>query len=240
MASGESEGDDVRRLAVIGLVLDLGRDRLRVGADLLEHVTHDLVVERSRTAGDRCRGRGCPIPAARLRGALEQLARRVAEELGDVDLLDRPRAAGLPAVRPPRRPRTPAGSEKKREKKSSNMPSPPNPDRHPARCSARWISQRWRVSGGWPGRIRWIVPTAGRMPQTSHIRDMARTSPGALCARPWAAFTRSCLLPAPQAPKRRTPRILACLAYEAGVGQTSTTPPICSPKGSNVTSTRPP
>src|SRR4051812_48639921 len=68
----------------------------------------------------------------------------------------------------------PGESPRNLEKKSSNMLSPPNPEPRPdIRCSARWISQRWRVSGGWPGRTRWMVPTAGRTPQMSHIRVMA-------------------------------------------------------------------
>ena len=39
-------GRDVGPLALLGLLLDLGRDRLRIGVDLVEHVADDVVLER--------------------------------------------------------------------------------------------------------------------------------------------------------------------------------------------------
>ena len=37
---------DIGAVALLGLLLQLRRDRLRVGIDLLEHVPHDVVLER--------------------------------------------------------------------------------------------------------------------------------------------------------------------------------------------------
>ncbi len=102
------------RSPLLGLFLDLRRDRLRVGIDLLEHVPDDVVLERGVEQVVGVEVEAAPLER-RLRRPLQELARRVAEELGHVDPLDlallrRGHAARRLAVPP---------SPKKSEKKSS-------------------------------------------------------------------------------------------------------------------------
>ena len=145
-------GRHVQRLTLLGRVLDLRGDRLRICPRLIEQVHDDLVAERSDQEVIRVEIEA-PPRRGRLRGPLEQLPRRVAEPLGDVDLFDAAprRSAPVPPGLPPPPPAPTAESEKKREKKSSNIPSPPKPEPRPdpiRRCSARCSSHRYRVSGG--------------------------------------------------------------------------------------------
>ena len=146
-------GRHVERLTLLGRVLDLRGDRLGVCPGLFEQVHDHLVAKGSVQEVIRVEFEA-PPRRGRLRGPLEELPRRVAEQLGDVDLFDprRGRTAPGAAGAPPKRPPAPAAeSEKKREKKSSNIPSPPKPEPRPEpirRRSARWTWHRYRVSGG--------------------------------------------------------------------------------------------
>ena len=78
----------VRALLDVCLLLDLRRDRGGIGADLLQHVPDDLVLGRGPQQMSRVDIQAAPLHCP-LSSALEQLARRVAEVLRDVDLLGR-------------------------------------------------------------------------------------------------------------------------------------------------------
>ena len=80
---------DVGALLLVGLVLDLRCDRGGVGSDLLQHVSDDLVLGRGPEEVGGVDIQAPPLHRL-LSSALEQLPGRVAEVLGDVDLLGRP------------------------------------------------------------------------------------------------------------------------------------------------------
>ena len=98
-ASGESDGDDVGPLALLGLLLDLRGDRVRIGIDLAEHVPDDVVLERGVEQVVGVEVEAAPLDR-RLRRPLQELARRVAEELRHVDRSAPGEAAARPHVRP--------------------------------------------------------------------------------------------------------------------------------------------
>ena len=88
---------------LVCLLLDLRRDRGGVSAELAEHVPDDLVLGRGPEQVGRVDVQAPPLHRL-LGGALEQLARGVAEVLGDVDLLGgaaRPRGRRATAVAGP-------------------------------------------------------------------------------------------------------------------------------------------
>jgi hypothetical protein len=94
-------GGDVSPLALLGLLLELGRDGARVGADLLENVTDDVVLERAEEQVVALEVEASPFQRG-LGGALKQLPGRVAEEPSDVHALGAARrslsAAGTAAA----------------------------------------------------------------------------------------------------------------------------------------------
>src|SRR3954451_2169103 len=73
-------------LLLLGFFLDLRRNGGRVSPELVEHVLNDLLLGCSPEQVDRVDVQVSPLHRV-LGGALEQLARSVAEVLGDVDLL---------------------------------------------------------------------------------------------------------------------------------------------------------
>src|SRR3954451_21726109 len=73
-------------LLLLGFFLDLRRNGGRVSPELVEHVLNDLLLGCSPEQVDRVDVQVSPLHRL-LGGALEQLARSVAEVLGDVDLL---------------------------------------------------------------------------------------------------------------------------------------------------------
>jgi len=77
----------------VGLLLQLGRDRVRIGVDLTEHMANDVVAEGRVQEVVGVEVEASPLERC-LRRPLQQLARRVAEELGDVDPLDLPGGRG--------------------------------------------------------------------------------------------------------------------------------------------------
>ena len=109
------------------LLVDLGRNRIGVDVDLTQDVRDEIVLEGRPEQVLAVEVEASPLER-RLRGPLKELARRVAEELGDVDLLDSARAASARRSPPP----SPPGElgeprSKKSEKKSSKRPRPPSP-----------------------------------------------------------------------------------------------------------------
>jgi hypothetical protein len=86
LASGASEGRDVRALGLLRLLLELRCDRVGVGPDLLEDVADDIVLEAAEKEVVALEVEAPPFQR-RLRGPLKQLPGRVAEELRDVDAL---------------------------------------------------------------------------------------------------------------------------------------------------------
>jgi hypothetical protein len=74
---------------LVGLILDLGGNRLRIGVDLAEHVADDTVLERGVEEVVGVEVEAAPLER-RLRGPLEQLASGIAEELCDVDAIRLP------------------------------------------------------------------------------------------------------------------------------------------------------
>ena len=80
-------GRHVERLTLLGRVLDLRGDRLRIRPGLFEQVHDHLVAEGSDQEVIRVEIEA-PPRRGRLRGPLQELPRRVAEPLGDVDLFD--------------------------------------------------------------------------------------------------------------------------------------------------------
>ena len=84
---GRQGRGDVGGLASFGLLLDLCGDGLRIGAHLFQHVHNHLVVERRSQQVVGVEVEAAPLDGCRRR-PLEELARRVAEERGHVDLLD--------------------------------------------------------------------------------------------------------------------------------------------------------
>jgi hypothetical protein len=84
---GRQRRGDVCGLASFGLLLDLCGHRLRIGAHLLQDVHHDLVVERRPEEMVGVQVQASPFHC-RLGRPLQQLSSGVAEERGDVDLLD--------------------------------------------------------------------------------------------------------------------------------------------------------
>ena len=69
---------------------------LGIGADLLENVTYDLVLQRAEEQVIALEVEASPFQRG-LGGALKQLPRRVAEELGDVHALGAARRRLSPA-----------------------------------------------------------------------------------------------------------------------------------------------
>ena len=86
-------GGHVGALAFVGLLLELGRDRLGVGVDLPQHVPDDVVGERGVQEVVGVEVQAAPLERG-LGRALEELPGGVAEELGDVDALNLPRRLG--------------------------------------------------------------------------------------------------------------------------------------------------
>src|SRR6266566_539545 len=84
---GRQRGRNVGALRALGLLLDLRRDRLRIGVDLAKHVADDVVLERRVQQVVGVQVEAAPLER-RLRAPLKKLARRVAEELRYVDSLD--------------------------------------------------------------------------------------------------------------------------------------------------------
>jgi hypothetical protein len=82
-------GRDVRPLRLLGLLLDLGCDRVRVGVDLAQHMADDIVAKGRMQEMVGVEVEASPLER-RLRRALQQLAGGVAEELGDVDPFNLP------------------------------------------------------------------------------------------------------------------------------------------------------
>jgi hypothetical protein len=82
-----SDFRQVGRLALVGLLLELGDDRLRVGVDLAKHMAHDIVLKGRVKQVIRVEVQTPPLDS-RMRRPPQELARRVAEELGHVDPLD--------------------------------------------------------------------------------------------------------------------------------------------------------
>ena len=80
-------GSDVRALVLVGLLLELGQDRVGVGVDLGEDMADDVVLQGCVEQMVAVEVEAAPLERS-LRGPLEELARRVAEELGHVDALD--------------------------------------------------------------------------------------------------------------------------------------------------------
>jgi hypothetical protein len=138
-------GRDVRALGFLRLLLELGRNRVGLGAGLLEDVADDIVLERAEEQVVALEVEAPPLER-RLRGPLEELTGGVAEELGDVDAL----GAAPPGER----------SKKSEKNSSKRLRLPPSlPD---IRSSARSISQRYSTSCVPSGRSRTLDATAGR------------------------------------------------------------------------------
>ena len=155
---GRERRRDVGALRAIRLLLDLRGDRVGVGVDLPQHVAHDVVLQCSVEQVVGVEVETPPLERG-VRGALEEVPRRVAEELRDVDPLDLAFAlrSGDPAAAAPR---CPARSKKSEKKSSKRLRPPPNP--LDSRSSARSISQRYSVSCVPSGRSLTLDATAGR------------------------------------------------------------------------------
>jgi hypothetical protein len=80
---------DVGALALARLLLELGGDRVGIGVDLVEHVANDAVLERRVKQMVAVEVEASPLDGGPS-SVLEQLARRIAEELRDVDALNLP------------------------------------------------------------------------------------------------------------------------------------------------------
>ena len=83
---GGKRRGDVGAVSLLRFLLELRRNRVGVGADLLEDVADDVVLERAEEQVVALEVEAPPLQR-RLRGPLKQLPGRVAEELGDVDAL---------------------------------------------------------------------------------------------------------------------------------------------------------
>ena len=123
---GGQRGRDVGALALLGLLLELRRDRLGIRADLLENVADDVVLKRAVEQMVALEVEAPPLESG-LGASLEQLPRRVAEELGDVHAFGPPR-------RRLRRGRAAAGRravEEVREELVEEAAAAPEPAGHP-------------------------------------------------------------------------------------------------------------
>ena len=135
---------DIGALAHLGLFLQLRRDRLRVGIDLLEHVPHDVVLERGVQEVVGVEVQAPPLER-RLSRSLQELAGRVAEELRDVDALHLALLNGhaLPG----------AGTGIAEEIGEEVVEEARRPPRRRIRSSATSISQRYSTSWVPSGRV---------------------------------------------------------------------------------------
>jgi hypothetical protein len=181
---GRQRRCDVGALGAIRLLLDLRGNRVGIGVDLPQYVAHDVVVQCGVEQMIGVEVEAAPVER-RVRGALQQLARRVAEELRDVDPLDLPFARRSGKSTPGAAVRTPRPIEEVREEVVEQAAAASEPTRQPffrevdlAEVLGLLCPVRQKLDSGRDGRPP-VAPTSVLNRHREPPNGSARRHPGA-------------------------------------------------------------